>query len=93
MAEPDFKLVKICWVDSRGVSAHWQELENIRDDGICRVWSVGWLTADTDEYVQVCPHLGHDPAQGCGEMTIPKIAIVSIEYDGVETIPHEGKVS
>ncbi len=85
MQPPDFKLAKVCWIDSRVGSAHWQHLETIQEDGICRVWSVGWVINDTDEHLQICPHLGHDPDQGCGEMSIPKIAIVSIEYDDEES--------
>jgi hypothetical protein len=81
MTEPAYKLAKVCWVDSRGVSAHWQELEHIRNDGVCHVWSVGWVIRDTEEFIQLCPHIGHDPDQGCGEMSIPKVAIVKIKYD------------
>lgn len=91
--EPDFKLAKVCWIDSRGASSNWRHFEDIHQDGICRCWSVGWVIKETDEYVQICPHIGHDPEQGCGEMTIPKVAVVSMEYDNVVSIPMEGKVS
>lgn len=81
MAEPEFKLAKVCWIDSRGVSENWATLEQLREHDLCSVWSVGWVIKETDDYVQLCPHIGTDPDQGCGDMTIGKIAIVSMEMD------------
>ena len=79
--QPAFLLARICWVDSRGVSESWAPLEQLREHDLCHVWSVGWIINETEEFIQVCPHLGTDPDQGCGDMTIAKQAIVRIEYD------------
>ena len=75
MSEPDLKLVKLGWIDSRGVSESWATFEQLKDHGLYLVWSVGWVLNETDDYIQICPHIGSDPDQGCGDMTIPKFAI------------------
>ena len=70
------------WFDSFGCSSNWSSLtltEAPRPQ-ICK--SVGWLLHDGDDCKVVVPHLsdstpGIDP-QGCGDMTIPSIAIKSI---------------
>ena len=82
MTQPDFKLAKVCWIDSRGASSNWRHFEDIAEDSdICRCWSVGWVISETDEKITICPNIGHDPDQGCGEMSIPKIAVVSMEFE------------
>lgn len=75
LPEPQLRLVKLGWVDSRGCSENWATFEQLREHDLCVVWSVGWVINETDEYIQICPHVGTDPDQGCGDMTIPKIAI------------------
>ena len=65
------KLVYVEWVDSRGVSAAWGHMENLKE-GPCFVESAGWLLQDEEEFIQIVPHVGTDPDQGCGDMTIPR---------------------
>ena len=79
MNAPDLKLVKLGWLDSRGVTEHWATFEQLKENEPCMIWSVGWVINETDDYIQICPHIGSDPDQGCGEMTIPKFAIQHME--------------
>lgn len=75
------KLVLVDWVDSRGVSTHWQRLTDFHKNNICKMKSVGWLLFDDEESVCIIPHLGieeDDDNQGCGEMHIPKPCITKI---------------
>ena len=67
----------ITWVDAFGVSASWQELEDITTEPVlCQ--SVGFVK-ETDDYVIVIPHYiketKHNESSACGEMAIPKVAI------------------
>lgn len=66
------KLVYVEWVDSRGVSENWNTFAWLKENDICVVRSVGWLLQDTKELIQIVPHIGDDPEQGCGDMTIPR---------------------
>jgi hypothetical protein len=70
------RLVIIEWLDSFGCSSRWENLSNCDNPEpvICR--SVGWLLSDTKACKVVVPHI--TPDQGCGDMTIPTIAIVSM---------------
>ena len=72
-------LVVVDWVDSRGVSASWTLLDDCREDGICSMQSVGWVGHITDDLIMICPHVGDDPKQVCGEMHIPMVAVKNIE--------------
>lgn len=73
-----YPLVIIEWEDSRGVQAHWTELDDL-DEGICIIESVGWIIVDKPEYIIILPHSCGDPPQGCGSMTIPRKVISSIK--------------
>lgn len=80
-------LVLIEWLDSFGCSANWQniQIESVAPL-VCR--SVGWLVYDGADCKVVVPHLT-DPKhqfatqQGCGDMTIPVCAIVSVRRLGL----------
>lgn len=72
-------LVLVEWVDSFGCEADWKVIEGPAPEAlICR--SVGWLLHDDDKCLTIVPHLStpHTKAepQGCGDMTIPKVAVV-----------------
>lgn len=76
----EIKLIK--WRDSRGVSAHWNVVSNIKNDGICRMESVGWVIKETDDHICIAPHMGLEQDgdhQVCGEMHIPKVCIEQIK--------------
>lgn len=74
-AMTDRKLVYVEWIDSRGVSASWEHMEVLAEHGPCPVKSAGWLLRDEENFIQVVPHIGTDPDQGCGDMTIPRSQI------------------
>ena len=75
------RLVLIEWLDSFGCSATWQPLEGCQAKPLrCR--SVGWLVYDGADCKVIVPHISQShesaPDQGCGDMTIPSAAILSI---------------
>ena len=73
-------LTLIRWMDARGVGSDWESLEDIELQ-VTECQSVGWVLAERDDCVLVVPHIvlspNHDPEQGCGDMAIPKSAILS----------------
>ena len=75
------RLVLIEWEDSHG-NGEWQEIGGSIEDRalVCR--SVGWLVLDGKRAKVIAPHINQaEPgveSQGCGIMTIPTAAIISI---------------
>ena len=74
------KLLLVEWMDANGVNRDWEDLDNYTAL-LPTMRSVGWVVHETETLLCVCPHycektgdIGH---QGCGIMTIPKVAIVS----------------
>lgn len=91
----DAKLKLIKWHDSRGVGAQWNHVDDVKDDGICTMQSVGWVISETKSQICLAPHVGvedHDEHQVCGEMHIPKTCIDEI-IDLTEIAKRTGKVS
>ena len=78
---PSYPLMCIEWVDSYGCSSEWQRLETSDPNPlICK--SVGWVIYESDTCVVIVPHMTEPIADssvpdGCGDMTIPTVAIVS----------------
>jgi len=75
------KLKLIQWYDSRGVGARWNRIDDVKNDGICKMQSVGWIIAETKSHICVAPHMGLEndgDHQVCGEMHIPKSCIDKI---------------
>lgn len=85
MSAPTYKLSLIEWIDAHGVEQDWREIEvpGPRPAGQ-HVYSVGWITGESDDAVRITPHVcpkndqADIPEQGCGDMTIPRPAIVRI---------------
>ena len=72
------QLVLITWYDAEGCASDWRFLENTEHKiMICK--SVGWLIYDGDDCKTLIPHMTDNLKQGCGDMTIPTIAIKSIQ--------------
>ena len=72
------KLVLVEWFDSRRGEG-WTLLEDIRNGhGVIKCKSVGWLIAKDSSSLTLAGHLGENPEQCCGDMTIPTAAIQSI---------------
>ena len=76
------------WRDAYGVSAQWQEIQDVKPT-VLICCSIGWVVAETEDCLTIVPHMSqtnHDHAeqQGCGDMTIPKSAIVRrVNVDGL----------
>ena len=71
------------WEDSYGCSPSWQ---NMPDGGepetmLCR--SLGWVSRLSKRSVVIVPHVGRNDHmgvnQGCGDMTIPRAAIIRVK--------------
>jgi hypothetical protein len=72
--------VLVQWLDS-GYSSGWQPVADIEPEVmVCN--SVGWITASNRECLVLISHLiepnSRAPKQGCGDMTIPRAAILNI---------------
>lgn len=76
----DAPLVWVLWADAYGVSAGWQTLSELKPV-LLKVNSVGWVEYEDEDILVLVPHIvGSTPntvKQGCGDMTIPKTAIIS----------------
>ena len=70
------RLVFIEWVDSARGDV-WESLDEENTSDL-RCHSVGWLLLETDDRKVLVPHISADKKQGCGSMTIPKRAIISM---------------
>lgn len=75
------QLTYIKWQDSVGCGSHWAETDGSEAlDHFCH--SVGWVVAESDRSLVIVPHISPESEalgvsnQGCGDMTIPKPAIV-----------------
>jgi len=97
------RLVLVEWLDSYGCSSSWQGVEEpLRPPRVMTCRSVGWLAHDGAECKVLIPHLAvvgdDEPKQGCGDMTIPTVAVVRIEElvsarHGAEAEPERTKIT
>jgi hypothetical protein len=74
------RLVLIEWTDSARSPSTWERVSNITASAApLRCRSVGWLVKETKAAKVIVPHLSiEDDPQGCGDMTIPVEAIISV---------------
>jgi hypothetical protein len=81
MPESDYlglRLVLVEWEDSQGVGQSWEFLDANEPPEVLKCKSVGWLLYESKERITVLPHIAQTPrGQGCGDMTIPRSAILS----------------
>jgi hypothetical protein len=77
------RLVLVEWIDSFGAPSGRRRIEECAPGSMmCR--SVGWLLHDGEDCKVLVPHIAGPESdvdiaeQGCGDMTIPATAIVSI---------------
>jgi hypothetical protein len=70
--------VLVEWFDSCGCSRDWEDLSNANGAApmVCR--SVGWVAERNSSCVVIVPHVCEATTQGCGDMTIPASAIISL---------------
>ena len=78
------KLVLVEWLDSRRGEG-WVRLDEL-ESSVTRCLSVGWIVAKDRTSVTLAGHLGENPDQCCGDLTIPKKAVVRMTS---LTIPSE----
>ena len=71
-------LVLVEWIDSRGVTVGWTEIDILKEYGACSIKSVGWLITCDKNVIHIVPHIGTDPDQGCGDMAIPRSQVVKM---------------
>jgi len=80
----NYKLVYIKWLDSYGVGAKWEELDDIHDEPYY-CCSVGWLVGDGENTKTIVPHIAPENKKigsdsfGCGDMAIPVRSILEIK--------------
>jgi hypothetical protein len=74
VAAPDLVLVE--WSDSRRGEG-WVRLDELNGT-ITKCKSVGWIVAKDSKSLTLAGHLGENPEQCCGDLTIPKCSIRSI---------------
>ena len=71
------KVVKITWIDSKGITSEWEFKEDIKPLTPCLCVSIGWLLDDNEEYKTI---VQSDSDNQClGRMTIPACSIKNIE--------------
>ncbi len=63
----------VVWNDSKH-SFGWVSDEDYKG-GICEITSVGFLWRNEYEWIALAPHVGQDPKQACGIITIPTDSI------------------
>ena len=79
----DDKLVYVSWIDAVGCAPSWEEIRDAKAIPH-KCYSVGWIVDESPEAIVVVPHYSPEnkaaniEEQGCGHMTIPKVAILYI---------------
>jgi hypothetical protein len=77
VAAHSLDLVLVEWLDSRRGEG-WVRLDELEGAVInCR--SVGWILAKDKTSLTLAGHLGTNPDQCCGDLTIPQRAILSVK--------------
>jgi hypothetical protein len=66
------------WLDSRHGEG-WVRLNEL-DATATKCRSVGWVVAKSEDWLTLAGHLGENPAQCWGDLTIPQRAISSVHY-------------
>ncbi len=81
--EIPYKLVMVKWADSYGCSPVWAEIPaGPPTPHYC--FSAGWLVRESEDAIVIVPHISPKNREigaeesGCGEMTIPRRAILWI---------------
>lgn len=76
MIVADKQLVLVEWLDSRRGEG-WVRLDEL-ENTVTKCRSVGWIISKDRQSVTLAGHLGENPAQCCGDLTIPRRAISKI---------------
>jgi hypothetical protein len=70
----DRKLVLVEWEDSRRGEG-WVRLDEL-ENTVTKCRSVGWVIAKDATSLTLAGHMGIDPEQCCGDLTIPMRAVL-----------------
>jgi hypothetical protein len=76
VAARNLELVLIEWLDSRRGEG-WVRLDEL-ESNVTSCRSVGWIIARDKTSVTLAGHLGENPDQCCGDLTIPRRSISKI---------------
>ena len=71
------KIVLVTWVDSTSTS-HWQFPEDLKDEVLIRVTSIGFLVKETSDYIMIAQNYGDNPEQYSNITTIPRVSILKM---------------
>ncbi len=79
----------VVWTDAYGCSTEWTLPETLVPSE-CLVESVGRVIHETDKHIVIAPHTQPETSANveesvCGEMTIPKVCIVSRQKLRIDT--------
>ena len=87
------KLVRIDWLDSKGITAGWEFREEMAPLLPCKCFSVGFLIDDSADYKTIVQTIddAKDNAQVMGRMSIPTCAIDKIVKLCAKTHTQEGE--
>jgi hypothetical protein len=73
-------VVYVKWIDSRGAGGAWTMMKHIDQHSASTCESMGWIIYEDDMVLEIAPHRSDidagDEMQVCGEMVIPKVAIL-----------------
>jgi hypothetical protein len=69
------QLVLVEWLDSRRGEG-WVRLDELGDLSVTRCKSVGWIIAKDSSSLTLAGHIGENPEQCCGDITIPTKSIL-----------------
>lgn len=72
------KLVKIEWLDSKGITNQWEYWDEIQSMPPSQCWSVGFLIEETDHHLTIAQ--GVSETQVMGRTTIPRRSVTSFSY-------------
>jgi hypothetical protein len=73
------RLVFVEWVDSRRGEG-WTRLDELKvGQAITLCKSVGWLVSKDSSSITIAGNIGDNPEQCCGDLSIPKRAIIRIK--------------
>ncbi len=73
-----FRAVMVKWTDSH-YRPGWDNGQVVADELVCN--SLGWLVSKTKHVIVIASHItDENDSQRCGQMTIPRKSILSMNY-------------
>jgi len=79
MTNIKYPLIRVTWLDSRGVTSHWEKISEFENQHICECISVGFQIHKDENELVLASHITNtadkDDLQVTGMMYIPVAAI------------------